>query len=76
MSDTENLSQFDKEYNQATEELINMIIESLKDDYQSDIEPFEMYSNKVRFSLMRNIKDFSDRFRRGHQVLMEEIDKH
>lgn len=73
--DDKHKSEFDEEYHQATEELINVIIESLRDDYRSDVEPFEVYANKVRFSLIRNIKDFSNRFRRGHNLLLEELKK-
>ena len=59
----------------AIEELADVVIESLREQYRSDLEPFELYAQKVRFKIHININEFRTGFFKGYHVLLEELHK-
>ncbi len=59
----------------AVNDLVDAIIENLEDEYRSEVEPFEQYSKRVRLHLFKQMSEFASKFLRGHQAIMEEIEK-
>lgn len=59
----------------AANDLVDAMIESLEEDYRSEIEPFEQYSKRLRLHLFKEMSEFATKFLRGHQVIMEELKK-
>lgn len=63
------------ESDQAIDELVDMILENVHDEYHNDLEPFEIYAQKVRSQLHSNIVEFRSRFVKGYKVLIDELQK-
>lgn len=59
----------------AVNELTDALIENLEEEYRSELEPFEQYSKRVRLHLFKQMEEFARKFIRGHQAIMEELEK-
>ncbi len=59
----------------AVKELADVIEDSLKEDYHSDLEPFEVYAQKVRANIYKTMEEFQARFVNGYEILLKEIEK-
>lgn len=59
----------------AVKEFAETLIESLKENYDSKLEPFEVYAAKVRGHIYGNAKSFKKRFAKGYQILLSELEK-
>jgi hypothetical protein len=59
----------------AVKELADMIESSLREDYHSDLEPFEAYAQKVRANIYKTMQEFQARFVNGYETLLKEIEK-
>lgn len=57
------------------ETLAFAIAEDLYHRQKLPLEPFEVYIQKVKYSLYSNVELFSTRFSRGYRVLLEEIER-
>lgn len=58
---------------QAIDDLAGLVAESLRSDFHSDLEPFEVYASRVKGRIIADINLFRKRFHHGYQVLMEEL---
>lgn len=65
----------DEDIEPAVKEFAETIIESLKENYDNKLEPFEVYAAKVRGHIYGNAKSFKKRFAKGYQVLLSELEK-
>lgn len=65
--------EYDRDYWQSVEEFSEVVLESLKTQYHSELEPFENYAQKVKMQVAKDVDDFRRRFVRGYHVLLEEV---
>jgi hypothetical protein len=72
---TEKPSEFDTKYEKSVEEMADAVIDSLKVDYQSDLEPFERYAERVKAKIHSNVDNFRGRLSKGYKAILEEIEK-
>ncbi len=63
------------EFEQVIDEITELVVESLRQDYHNDLEPFEAYAARIRGRLATNLRDLRTRFNRGYHVLLEELDR-
>jgi hypothetical protein len=70
-----NIAEADVKLRKSVDELTEAIVEDLRDRYHSDLEPFEIYANRVRQQVCDNLQDFRDRFLQGYSVLLDELEK-
>ena len=63
----------DEHDDEAINELADLVVTNIKEEYQNDLEPFEVYAQKIRSQLHSNIGEFRQRFIKGYLALMEEI---
>lgn len=68
--------EFDQEYWESIEDFADLVVESLKESYHSDLEPFESYAQKVKLQIAKDVDVFRQRFVRGYEVLLEELRQH
>jgi len=57
------------------EDFAETLIESLKQHYQSPLEPFEAYAERIKLQFQDNQAEFRKRFSHGYEVLMKEINQ-
>ena len=69
------LEEADSDYDAAINELANIVVDNIHEEYRNDLEPFEVYAQKVRSQLHANIGEFRSRFVNGYRVLIEELRK-
>ncbi len=62
------------ELERSMEEFAEVITDSLKDEHQTDLEPFETYAQKVRSHIYENVNEFRSRFGHGYLLILEEIE--
>lgn len=62
----------DQEYKKCVGELADAFLVDLKGDHSSDLEPFEVYAEKVRQDFYLKSKDFKERFINGFEVLQDQ----
>lgn len=60
---------------QAVKDLADVIEESLREDYHSELESFEVYAQKVRTNIYKTMQEFQTRFVNGYETLLKEIEK-
>jgi hypothetical protein len=65
----------EKEFIEAIDRLADIIIEGARDEYQSELEPFDAYSAKLRLQIRDNMSQFRTRFMRGYEVIIAELKK-
>lgn len=49
----------------------DLILENLKKKSSLKAEPFELYAQKVRKRIYKNIESFNERFLKGYEALVE-----
>lgn len=52
-----------------------VLLESLKEQEQNDLEVFELYTHVLRSKIHFRSQDFCERFTKGYQILLEELSK-
>lgn len=67
--------QMDDAMKNAVQDLLKAVIEELEEQYANEGEAFENYSKRVHLKLYKDMKGFSERFLKGYDVIMEEINK-
>lgn len=68
-----NVAEADVDFEKSVDKLVEAIAEDVKEGYQSDLEPFEGYVQKVRAEVHSNMEEFRNRFLHGYEVLLKEI---
>lgn len=66
----------DVEFKQSVDDLTDVILEDMKNDYHNDLEPFDAYAQRIRAQVHENMEDFRNRFLEGYEVLLQEIITH
>lgn len=61
------------EQERAIDDLAEYVIESLRGEFHSELEPFEAYAARLRKSIVADVRLFRQRFHRGYHVLMTEL---
>lgn len=51
----------------------DLILETLKKKSSRSEEPFELYAQKVRKRIYKNIDSFRERFSKGYEVLVDSL---
>lgn len=69
------VAEADVEFKKAADNLVDVVIDNIKEGYKSDLEPFEAYAERVRAEMYSNIDDFRTRFLNGYHVILEELAK-
>lgn len=69
------IEEAEREFEKSVEDLTTAIVEDLEADYQSELEPFEAYANRIRHQVHENLEKFKDRFMHGYDVLIAEINE-
>ena len=59
---------------EAAEEIIDATLENLEEEYRGELEPFELYSKRVRLHFLKQMHAYADRFVKGHSAIMNEIE--
>ncbi|MEC7839556.1 MAG: hypothetical protein VX777_05920 [Chlamydiota bacterium] len=69
------LSDDDIALDEAASRLVEALIETIEHEYNSEVEPFEQYSKRIRLHLFQEIHNYSDRIVQGHEALLQELSK-
>ncbi|MFQ5730113.1 MAG: hypothetical protein ACE5GN_07110 [Waddliaceae bacterium] len=67
------VAEADVEFATAVDELTDAIVEDLEESYDSELEPFEAYAQRVRAQIHSNMDEFRKRFLQGYEVLLKEL---
>lgn len=67
------IAEADVDFNRSVNELIDAILQDMKEDYQSELEPFEHYAKRVRYEIYADVEKFRDRFVNGYITLIDQI---
>ncbi len=67
----------DPQFDEAVDALAQIFIDDAEQQYRSQLEPFDLYAQKVRGQFHDTLSDFRKRFAHGYQVLIKQIrDQH
>lgn len=58
----------------SIEEAADMVLESLQEGYQTEWEPFEGYTHKLRSHIHADQQAFRQKFAKGYESLLEMLD--
>lgn len=53
--------------------MAELAIDSLKEEYKTEWEPFELYAQKLQSHVHANPKQFHENFKKGYETLLEGI---
>lgn len=59
----------------AIEEIADLVLESLAEDYKTEGEPFEVYAQKLKSHIHTDSEVFKHRFTQGYELMMEILRK-
>jgi len=59
------------EYRECVENIAESVAERNREDYQSELEPFEAYAKRVQSQLHLDMDAFRERLYRGYSSLLE-----
>lgn len=62
-----------KEDQESAEQMANLVLESMGDSFQTELEPFEVYSRTLRSHILRDEEQFKKQFLMGYGSLLEQI---
>lgn len=65
--------QVQADFDNAVEEYCEMLTEEAREGFNSELESFEAYKEKMKKEVRENIGDFRTRFQHGYEVLLEQI---
>jgi hypothetical protein len=64
------------DHERLIEEFADFAVETLNEGYKAELEPFEVYAQKLRSQIHSNETAFRLRFIKGYQVLLQELQQH
>jgi hypothetical protein len=64
-----------KEDQESAEQMADLVLESMDDSFQTELEPFEVYSRTLRSHILRDAEQFKKQFLMGYGSLLEQISK-
>lgn len=62
-----------REEEKAIEEFADIFLESMKEQFHNNLEPLEVYAQKVRSHIHSNEHEFKIRLAQGYEILLNEI---
>jgi len=62
-------------YQELLKEYINEVVKQQVKTYHSELEPFEVYAEKLQRAIVGDFTDFHNSFLNGYMVLMEQLKK-
>jgi hypothetical protein len=74
-SESASAEKHDLDFERSIDELVLAIVEGLREHHRSDVEPFEVYTQRIRAKIHSNANLFRSRFSRGYHTLLEELKK-
>jgi hypothetical protein len=63
----------DSEYKESLENICDSVLDSIKESYQSGLEPWDIYAERKKQEMIENINNFRNRFAMGYEALMKEL---
>lgn len=60
-------------FEHAIDELAQIFIDDAEQHYRSQLEPFDVYAQKVRNEFHHTLSDFRKRFAHGYKVLIQKV---
>ena len=63
----------DPEFDDAIDALAQLFIEGAEPQYRSQLEPFDVYTQKVRHQFHQTLSGFRARFAHGYEVLIKKV---
>jgi hypothetical protein len=60
-------------YEESIEQMCDMMLDSIREGYQNNLEPWDVYEQKVRAEAQQRSHQFQERVLRGFRVLLQEI---
>ena len=67
------LATIELDFKNSVDELAHAIVEEEREAFQSELEPFEAYAQRVKSQLHTDMNEFRERFTNGYEVLLNEI---
>ncbi len=68
------IAEADVKFNQSIDDLIEVVLQNMKNDYQNELEPYEHYAKRVRYQIYAHLEKFRDRFVHGYISLINELE--
>ncbi|MBS4168881.1 hypothetical protein [Parachlamydia sp. AcF125] len=68
-------NQAEMKYEETLEEVADAVVDSLKEGYRNDLEPFELYAERIKSKIYSTMGNFRERLAKGYQVLLDEVKK-
>lgn len=62
-------------FEESIANLLDVMAESTKEDYENKMEPYERYIARLRMRFYQDAKTFSLRFKKGYLALIDEMKK-
>ncbi len=59
----------------AAEDFAEVVVNSFRENYHSEMEPFEAYAARIKAKIYDDITEFRSRFAKGYHVLLDELGK-
>lgn len=70
-----NIQYVQTRYEESVEEMCDMVLDSIREGYQSPLEPWEIYEEKKRMQIKENFAKHRERVTHGFQLILEEMTK-
>lgn len=61
------------ELKSSVDELTEAIVEDITEGYKNDLEPVEIYANRIRQQVHEDLRLFRERFLKGYEAIIEEL---
>ena len=63
----------DPEAEKGLEDFTDLMMESMKNEYKSELEPFEVYAQKLKSQIHATPHEFQARIIHGYDVLLQQL---
>jgi hypothetical protein len=65
----------DEPVDHAIEDFAHAAVELLRDDYHSQLEPFDVYAKRIEGDMIRQLEEYKNRLTHGYEVILRELAK-
>jgi len=69
----EKTTEDEQTYEKSLDEFARLMAEGMDNERRGAIEPFEVYSERVKARIHADLDQFRNRFAKGYQALLEEL---
>ncbi len=63
----------DPDAEKELKDFADLLIDSMKQEYKNELEPFEVYAQKLRSQIHANVNEFQARIAHGYDILLQEL---